>query len=89
MEHYKVILNEGLFDQFIDTLPDLLPHEVWYACLFGRPKYDASFPNTRDSGRLARIIARNREELKEKLADSKHRLARTRERATLQPEEPR
>jgi hypothetical protein len=65
--NYKIILDEAELDSFIQSLPKLLPHEVWYFCLFGRHKYDSSFPNTRDSGQLIRSVARNREELKEKI----------------------
>lgn len=65
--NYKIILDEPLLDAFLASLPSLRPHEVWYFCLFGRHKYDPGFPNTRDSGQLARAVARDQRELKEKL----------------------
>lgn len=65
--HYQVICAEEILDAFIATLPELERHEVWYICLFGRHKYDPLFPNTKDSGQLARVVARNKYELKEKL----------------------
>jgi hypothetical protein len=64
--NYNIITDPAKFNEFIGTLPDLLPHEVFYFCLFGRHKYDPAFPNTKDSGQLARLIARNKEELAEK-----------------------
>lgn len=66
MSHYKVILDEAKLDKFINFLPDLEESEVFYICLFGRHKYCAEFPNTRDSGQLVRIISR-KEDIKEKL----------------------
>ena len=65
--YYKVVLDEQKLDSFIASLPELLEHEVWYVCLFGRHKYDPSFPNTRDSGQLVRITAGDKIELKSKI----------------------
>lgn len=67
MPNYKIIIDEPKLDDFIAGLPDIRPYEVWYVCLFGRHKYDQSFPNTKDAGQLARVLARSHEELKEKL----------------------
>lgn len=64
---YNIILDNMEFKSFVDGLPDLLPHEVWYICLFGRHKYDPAFPNTKDSGQLARVVARNKDEFEEKV----------------------
>ena len=58
MEHYKIISDAEVLSNFIETLPDIENTEVYYICLFGRHKYDPSFPNTRDSGQLARIICK-------------------------------
>lgn len=67
MTHYQIITDEPKLDQFINFLPELNKQEAYYLCLFGRHKYCPTFPNTRDSGQLARIIARNKQELKEKI----------------------
>lgn len=67
MSHYKIITDNAKLMDFIAWLPELLPHEVYYLCLFGRHKYDANFPNTRDSGQLARVTARHKAELYEKI----------------------
>jgi len=67
MKNYKIILDEARLDQFIACLPTLEPHEVWYITLFGRHKYDETFPNTRDSRQLVRVIARDGREFKEKI----------------------
>jgi hypothetical protein len=67
MEHYRVILDKRVFDDFLASLPPLEPTEVWYACLFGRHKYDNTFPGTKDSNQLARFIAKNANELLEKV----------------------
>ena len=65
--HYQVIHNETLLDEFLTTLPELQEDEVWYFALFGRHKYDPAFPNTKDSGQLARQTARDVKELKQKI----------------------
>jgi len=67
MNSYKIILDRATFDGFLAGLPDLQPTEVWYACLFGRHKYDKTFPNAKDSGQLARFVARGTSELAEKI----------------------
>jgi len=64
--NYNIILNESILDEFISFLPDMEDSEVFYFCLFGRHKYCPSFPNTKDSGQLARVVAR-KHELKEKI----------------------
>jgi hypothetical protein len=64
---YRVILDQQKFSDFLATLPELEHTEVWYACLFGRHKYDGAFPNTKDAGQLARFIARDARELHEKV----------------------
>jgi hypothetical protein len=66
MSYYKIILDEQKLDDFITWLPQNQDDEVYYICLFGRHKYCAEFPNTKDSGQLARIIAR-KHEIKEKI----------------------
>jgi hypothetical protein len=65
--NYKIIEDEKKLDEFLALLPDTNENEVYYLCLFCRHKYAASFPNTRDSGQLARITARNKAEVKEKI----------------------
>lgn len=65
--NYRIITDEPKLTAFVDSLPELLPHEVWYLCLFGRHKYDPAFPNTKDSGQLARVVARSKAEMIEKL----------------------
>lgn len=65
--NYKIITDESELDSFISYLPDLEDNEVFYLCLFGRHKYDPSFPTSKDSGQLNRVIARNKRELKEKI----------------------
>jgi hypothetical protein len=67
MNTYNIITDPVKFNEFVEFLPDLLPHEVFYFCLFGRHKYDPAFPNTKDSGQLARLTARNKPELIEKV----------------------
>ncbi|MCK9429332.1 MAG: hypothetical protein M0R17_04960 [Candidatus Omnitrophica bacterium] len=37
--NYKIILDEPLFKDFIDWLPELQHGEVFYCCLFARKKY--------------------------------------------------
>lgn len=64
---YKIITDEAKLAEFIAILPDLLEHEVYYLCLFGRHKYDKEFPNTRDSGQLARVVANSKPVLLEKI----------------------
>jgi hypothetical protein len=65
--NYKIIEDEAKLDEFLALLPDTDDNEVYYLCLFCRHKYAPSFPNTRDSGQLARITARNKVEIKEKI----------------------
>lgn len=67
MDHYKIILDQGAFDAFIAGLPELEAGEAWYGCLFGRSKYDPTFPKSKDAGQLARFEARNRDELRDKV----------------------
>jgi len=64
--NYKIITDEQKLDEFISFLPDIEDTEVYYLCLFGRHKYAAEFPNTKDSGQLARIASR-KGDLKEKI----------------------
>ena len=65
--NYQVITDEAKLDEFLGMLPDTDDDtEVYYMCLFGRHKYCPAFPNTKDSGQLARVIARKKD-LKEKI----------------------
>ncbi len=64
--NYKIITDENILDSFLQTLPDTKDSEVYYVCLFGRHKYDNTFPNTRDAGQLARIASK-KQDLKEKI----------------------
>lgn len=66
MKNYRIITDETKLDEFISFLPDIKDTEVYYLCLFGRHKYALEFPNTRDSGQLARVVAK-KEDLKEKI----------------------
>jgi hypothetical protein len=65
-QNYQIIIDESKLDEFISFLPDIEDTEVYYLCLFGRHKYAAEFPNTKDSGQLARIASR-KSDLKEKI----------------------
>lgn len=66
MDHYKIVTDEAKLDEFIGLLPDLTDTEVYYFALFGRHKYAAEFPGTRDSNQLARVASR-KQDLKEKI----------------------
>ena len=66
MTHYKIITDEAKLDEFISFLPDIEDTEIYYLCLFGRHKYAKEFPNTKDSGQLARFVSR-KSDLKEKI----------------------
>ena len=58
---YSIITDERALDDFLATLPPILPHEVFYACLFSRAKYGG------DESQLARITARSPADLKQRL----------------------
>ncbi len=64
--NHKIIADEAKLDEFISFLPDNTDGEVFYLCLFCRHKYAPAFPNTRDSGQLARLTAHKRD-IKEKI----------------------
>ena len=64
--NYSIIKDEMKLDEFLNILPDNNEDEAYYLCLFGRHKYCLAFPNTKDSGQLARIAARKKD-LKEKI----------------------
>lgn len=67
MPVYNIIADEPELDRHLADLPVLNDDEVWYICLFGRHKYDRTFPNTKDSGQLARVVATDAADFKEKL----------------------
>jgi hypothetical protein len=64
--NYSIIADEAKLDEFIALLPEENEQEVYYICLFGRHKYCPEFPNTRDSGQLARITSK-KEDIKNKI----------------------
>ncbi len=66
MEYYKIILDEPKLDEFIELLPDNNKGEAYYICLFGRHKYDETFPQSKNAGQLARMTA-DKSEIKSKL----------------------
>lgn len=45
MSHYSIIKDQQLLDDFIQWLPELQPHEIFYVALFARKKYCAAIKN--------------------------------------------
>lgn len=64
--NYKIIADEAKLDEFIAWLPECLPNEQYYLCLFARKKYLPDSFLTNDKCQLKRITSK-KEDIKQKL----------------------
>ena len=55
--NYKIIADEELFREFINWLPECLPNEQFYICLFARKKYAPESGLTDDKSQLKRFTS--------------------------------
>lgn len=58
MSHYQIIKDLGLLENFVQWLPELQEHEIFYVALFARKKYCAEIKNIKtDKAQCKRFTA--------------------------------
>lgn len=67
MSHYKIILDEGIFNEFIQWLPELQINERLYVCLFARKKYCAEVKYIKTDKAQCKRFLSSKEELYNKI----------------------
>ena len=85
--NYKVVNDYPSLKDFVDWLPDLLPDETYYFCLFARSKYADGFAHISSDKQQLKRFTSNKERMIDKIGQLEIPLGRYKQKDNIVPQE--